>query len=179
MRLSFIAAVLAAAAASGVSAVPFAGSKPEQIRSDQDPVFHFYLQAHPKNASQVVLGPVGTSEYFNIAGSIQSTNTSRYLNIGGDSTSYKTLTFDTAASTTAWQLEGDTIITSTASSYGRREFPTNPSVFISHLLTSVELNFLACKIDGGFWQVYLQTGSATPSGKTCSNYQSLHLPCLC
>ncbi|KAL1887364.1 hypothetical protein Sste5346_010274 [Sporothrix stenoceras] len=160
MHLSFFWA-LTATAVSGVSAVPFATSKPEQIRSDQDPVFHFYLQAHPKNASQVVLGPVSTSEYFNIGGSIQSTNTSRYLNIGGDSTSYKTLTFDAAASTTAWQLEGDTIITSTSSSYGR------------------QLNFLACKIDGGFWQVYLQTGSATPSGQTCSNYQSLHLPCLC
>jgi hypothetical protein len=121
MRPNVIAALVAAAAAtSGVSAVPFATSKPEQIRSDQDPVFHFYLQAHPKNASQVVLGPVGTSEYFNIGSSIQSTNTSRYLNIGSDSTSYKTLTFDAAASTTAWQLEGDTIITSTSSSYGRR-----------------------------------------------------------
>ncbi|ERS96657.1 hypothetical protein HMPREF1624_06866 [Sporothrix schenckii ATCC 58251] len=162
MRFTFITALAAAAAAvSGVSAVPFASSKPEQIRSDQDPVFHFYLQAHPKNASQVVLGPEATSEYFTIGGSIQSTNTSRYLNIGGDSTSYKTLTLDAAASTTAWQLEGDTIITSTASTYGR------------------QLNFLVCKIDGGFWQVYLQTGSATPSGKTCSNYQSLHLPCLC
>lgn len=42
-----------------------------------------------------------------------------------------------------------------------------------------ELNFLACNLDGSYWQVYLQTGSATPSGATCSNYQSLHLPCLC
>lgn len=24
-------------------------AKPEQIRSDQDPVFHYYLQGHPKN----------------------------------------------------------------------------------------------------------------------------------
>ncbi|EPE10607.1 hypothetical protein F503_05702 [Ophiostoma piceae UAMH 11346] len=136
-------------------------AKPEQIRSVQDPLFHYYIQAHPSNASMAVLGPVSTSEYFNIGGTIQSSNTSRYLNIGGDSSSYKTLTFDAEASTKAWQLEGDTIVTSTSSSYGR------------------QLNFLACKIDGGFWQVYLQTGSATPSGKTCSNYQSLHLPCLC
>lgn len=119
MRLLHVAAALAA----GAFAAPHATSKPEQIRSDQDPVFHYYLQAHPKNASQVVLGPVATSEYFNIGGSIQSTNTSRYLNIGGDSTSYKTLTFDAAAATTAWQLEGDTIITSTSSSYGRRRSP--------------------------------------------------------
>lgn len=126
------ATLLAASSGSGVSAAPAASSKPEQIRSDQDPVFHFYLQAHPKNASQVVLGPVATSEYFNIGGSIQSTNTSRYLNIGGDSTSYKTLTFDAAASTTAWQLEGDTIITSTASSYGRRKSPTLSIISIVH-----------------------------------------------
>ena len=32
--------------------------------------------------------------------------------------------------------------------------------------------------DANYWQVYFQTGSAMPSG-TCSNYQSLHLPCLC
>jgi hypothetical protein len=25
-------------------------AKPEQIRSDQDPVFHYYLQAYPKNS---------------------------------------------------------------------------------------------------------------------------------
>lgn len=25
-------------------------AKPEQIRSDQSPVFHYYLQAHPKNS---------------------------------------------------------------------------------------------------------------------------------
>ncbi|KAB5571820.1 hypothetical protein GE09DRAFT_1054054 [Coniochaeta sp. 2T2.1] len=136
-------------------------AKPEQIRSNQDPVFHFYLQAYPKNASMVVLGPAATSEYFNIADSIQSTNTSLYLNIGSDSTSYKTLTFDKTATTTGWGLEGDTIITTQTSSYGR------------------QLNFLACKLDGQYWQVYFQTGSSTPRGKTCSNYQSLHLPCLC
>jgi hypothetical protein len=154
-------------------------AKPEQIRSDQDPVFHLYLQKYPKNSvslgnsspricgtdteadTLVVLGPQSTSEYFNINGSIQSTNSSLYLNIGADSTSYKTLTFDKTASTTVWGLEGDTIITTKASSYGR------------------QLNFVACKLDGGFWQMYFQTGSAVPSGKQCSNFQSLHLPCLC
>ena len=72
-------------------------------------------------ASMVVLGPAATSEYFNIAGSIQSTNTSLYLNIGSDSTSYKSLTFGAAAGTTGWGLEGDTIITTQTSSYGRRK----------------------------------------------------------
>lgn len=42
-----------------------------------------------------------------------------------------------------------------------------------------ELNFLVCKLDGDYYQVFLQTGSSVPSGKSCSNYQSLHLPCLC
>jgi hypothetical protein len=143
----------------------------------------------------VVLGPEATSEYFNIDGTIQSTNTSMYMNIGSDTTSYKTLTFGETGSTTGWGLEGDTIITTQSSSYGRREFPTiNPvrfgfrsgsRVYIhrSNIWRSsslaAELNFLACKADGGFWQVYFQTGSDTPSGQTCSNYQSLHLPCLC
>jgi hypothetical protein len=80
----------------------------------------------------VVLGPAATSEYFNIAGSIQSTNTSLYLNIGSDSTSYKTLTFDKTASTTGWGLEGDTIITTQTSSYGRREFNECPGKYLTH-----------------------------------------------
>jgi hypothetical protein len=44
-----------------------------------------------------------------------------------------------------------------------------------------ELNFLVCQLasDTSYWQVYLQTGSSTPSSGTCSNYQTLHLPCLC
>lgn len=41
-----------------------------------------------------------------------------------------------------------------------------------------ELNFVVCQLDSQYWQVWLQTGSATPGG-TCSNYQTLHLPCLC
>ncbi|KAI0479139.1 hypothetical protein GGR56DRAFT_633592 [Xylariaceae sp. FL0804] len=141
-------------------------AKPEQIRTDQDPVYHYYLQAYPQDPSVPVMGPVGSSEYFNISGSIQSTNTSSYLNIMGavGGASYLTLAFNKTATTTAWALEGDTIITSTSSSYGR------------------QLNFLACQLDDGdYWQIYLQTGSDVPSGggATCSNYQTLHLPCLC
>ncbi|KKY37984.1 hypothetical protein UCDDA912_g02013 [Diaporthe ampelina] len=70
------------------------------------------------------MGPEASSEYFNINGSIQSANTSLYLNVGSDSTSYKTLTFGTAASTSAWALEGDTIITAQGSTWGRREYLT-------------------------------------------------------
>lgn len=67
---------------------------------------------------------MASSEYFNIGGTIQSTNTSLYLNVGDDSTSYKTLTFGKTASTNAWALEGDTIITSNGSPYGRRTYPS-------------------------------------------------------
>lgn len=127
---------------------------------------------------------------------VQSANTSLYLNVGSDSTSYKTLTFGTAASTSAWALEGDTIITAQSSTWGRREFSLSCRISDTEPRWSfhtaaktytdkvfpvclIELNFLACKLDSNYWQVYLQTGSATPSGGTCSNYQSLHLPCLC
>ncbi len=45
--------LLAAAAlvAAPVSVLGMALAKPEQIRSDQDPVFHLYLQAYPKNSA--------------------------------------------------------------------------------------------------------------------------------
>ncbi|KAI1097477.1 hypothetical protein F4804DRAFT_327488 [Jackrogersella minutella] len=146
------------------AAVPAALAKPEQIRAVQSPIFHYYLQAYPQDPTIPVMGPEASSEYFDIASTIRSANTSQYLNIiGGDeATSYKTLTFAGAGDATdAWALEGDTIITATASAFGR------------------QLNFLACQLAGEYWQVYLQTGSDTPSGRTCSNYQSLHLPCLC
>ncbi len=50
-------------------------------------------------------------------------NSSLYINIGAESTSYKSLTFNKTAATTGWGLEGDTIITTTSSSYGRRKLP--------------------------------------------------------
>jgi hypothetical protein len=88
-----------------------------------------------------------------------------YLNIGTSSTSYLPLYFNSTASTTAWGLEGDTIITESGSSYGR------------------QLNFLVCAASetggSGYYDLYLQTGSDEPSGRNCSNYQTIHLPCLC
>ncbi|KAI1474353.1 hypothetical protein K445DRAFT_341953 [Daldinia sp. EC12] len=143
------------------AAIPAALAKPEQIRAVQSPIFHYYLQAYPDDPTIPVMGPEHSSEYFNIGGWMQSVNTSLFLNIGNDQTSYKTLTFAEATVTDAWGLEGDTIITSQGSNYGR------------------QLNFLVCKLTGDYWQVYLQMGSDTPAGRTCSNYQSLHLPCLC
>ncbi|KAI0965383.1 hypothetical protein F4678DRAFT_335091 [Xylaria arbuscula] len=156
-----------------VAAVPCAVvlAKPEQIRGVTDPIFHFYLQAYPQNSTIPVMGPEASSEYFNIAnGAIQSANSSAYLIVGSDTTSYKTLSLSSSSSSAAenttapgWALEGDTIITTTTSTWGR------------------QLNFLVCQVGSGsnYWQVYLQTGSDVPTGKTCSNYQSLHLPCLC
>jgi hypothetical protein len=97
-------------------------TKPYQIRGVEDPIYHLYLQALPGSKSTPVMGPVATSEYFVIGDTIQSTNTSMYLNIGTSTTSYLPLSFNNTASTTAWGLEGDTIITESTSSYGRRKF---------------------------------------------------------
>ncbi|KAF2447021.1 hypothetical protein P171DRAFT_429964 [Karstenula rhodostoma CBS 690.94] len=133
-----------------------------KIRGVSDPIYHLYLQANLKNASTPVLGPESSAQTFAIGSTIQSQNTSAYLNIQTASTSYKPLVWGKSADTTAWGLEGDTIITVTGSSYGR------------------QLNFLACKsADSGYYDLYLQTGGDVPSGKTCSNYQTIHLPCLC
>jgi hypothetical protein len=140
-------------------------TKPYQIRGVQDPIYHLYLQALPSSSSVPVMGPEASGEYFVIGSTIQSTNSSMYLNIGTSSTSYLPLYFNSTASTTAWGLEGDTIITETGSTYGR------------------QLNFLACAASEtggtGYYDLYFQTGSDTPSGRTCSNYQTIHLPCLC
>lgn len=72
-------------------------------------------------ASIAVVGPESSSEYFDLNGTIESVNTTRFLNIGSESTSYKSLTFGNSSSTTAWTLEGDTIVTSTGSTWGRRK----------------------------------------------------------
>ncbi|KZL68428.1 hypothetical protein CI238_00181 [Colletotrichum incanum] len=136
-------------------------AKPEHIRGVSSPVYHLYLQAYPEDKSIPVLGPEASAESFNIAGTIQSANSSLYLGIGSDATSYKTLLFSNGSATDAWGLEGDTIITKQSSSWGR------------------QLNFLVCQMDPSYWQLYLQTGSDMPTGRNCSNYQTIHLPCLC
>ncbi|CAI9632060.1 unnamed protein product [Alternaria burnsii] len=162
--LSFFAQVLLIV--SGVLAVPVenAGNSATvgKIRGVRDPIYHLYLQANSKNASIPVLGPETAADEFTIGGTIQSKKTSLYLNIATTSTSYKPLVWGTTGDTTAWGLEGDTIITAQGSSYGR------------------QLNFLVCKsTDASYYDLYLQTGSDVPSGRTCSNYQTIHLPCLC
>lgn len=206
--LSFAAQVLLIV--SGALAVPVenAGNSATvgKIRGVRDPIYHLYLQANSKNgmppliyqpsslyfssslplthiASIPVLGPETAADEFTIGGTIQSKKTSLYLNIATTSTSYKPLVWGTTGDTTAWGLEGDTIITVQGSSYGRRKHPRrcrrHGSPFL--LLTrDAELNFLVCKsTDASYYDLYLQTGSDVPSGRTCSNYQTIHLPCLC
>ncbi|KAM0333371.1 hypothetical protein ACHAQA_002032 [Verticillium albo-atrum] len=95
--------------------------KPEKIRGVRDPIYHLYLQSYPDNSSVPVLGPEAYAETFDVAGTIKSTNTSLYLNIDQASTSYKALSFGKSATTNAWGLEGDTIVTTRGSSFGRRK----------------------------------------------------------
>ncbi|KAH7075535.1 hypothetical protein BKA63DRAFT_595002 [Paraphoma chrysanthemicola] len=90
-----------------------------KIRGVRDPIYHLYLQANSKNASIPVLGPEAAADEFTIGGTIQSRKTSQYLNIQTASTSYKPLKWEATGSTTAWGLEGDTIITVQGSNYGR------------------------------------------------------------
>lgn len=67
------------------------------------------------------MGPESSADDFTIGSTIQSKKTSQFLNIQTASTSYKPLVWGTTGDTTAWGLEGDTIITTTGSSYGRRK----------------------------------------------------------
>ncbi|KAG9100074.1 hypothetical protein FS749_016343 [Ceratobasidium sp. UAMH 11750] len=132
-----------------------------QIRSVQDPIYHLYLQ---NSGGTAVLASEATSGRFVIGGSIAlvSSSPTQYLNIVSATTSYKPLVFNSTATTTGWGLEGDTIITTNSSPWGR------------------QLNFLACATStSGTYKVYFQTGSDVPSGQSCTNYVSLHLPCLC
>ncbi|KAJ3718084.1 hypothetical protein DFJ43DRAFT_1134305 [Lentinula guzmanii] len=130
-----------------------------QIRSDQDPTFHFYLQNSDGSA---VLGSETSSGYFTIGSTITlpgDNSTTLYLNVDTSDTtvSYQALTFGSTATTTDWGLEGDTII------------ETDPR----------QLNFLTCATsDPSVYSLYLQTGNDSPAGQTCS-LTSLHLDCLC
>ncbi|KAJ7594145.1 hypothetical protein C8J56DRAFT_1121337 [Mycena floridula] len=126
-----------------------------QIRTVQDPVFHFYLQ---NKGGVPVLGPEASSGYFALGKTISLSGSSPlFLNLAPSSTSYQALTLNSTAVTTDWGLEGDTIIT------------TSPR----------QLNFLACSSsDSTIYNVYLQTGNDMPTGTTCS-LVTMHLPCLC
>lgn len=80
------------------------------------------MSSLPSAKGTPVMGPEVSSEYFVIGSTIQSLNTSLFLNIGPSTgKSYLPLSLDAVSNTTAWGLEGDTVITTTASSYGRRK----------------------------------------------------------
>jgi hypothetical protein len=52
--------------------------------------------------------------------------------------------------------------------------------FFTDETNKTELNFLVCdSATDGYYNLYLQTGSDEPADQTCSNYQTIHLPCLC
>ncbi|KAF1997725.1 hypothetical protein P154DRAFT_273772 [Amniculicola lignicola CBS 123094] len=162
MLALFAPLLLLVDAALAVPVTAVAAATTGKIRGVRDPIYHLYLQGNPKNKTMAVLGPESAAEDFIIGGTIQSKKTSLYLNIQNATTSYKPLVFGEMGSTTAWGLEGDTIITVQGSEFKR------------------QLNMLVCKSsDNGYYDVYLQLGSETPSGKSCSNYQTIHLPCLC
>ncbi|GJJ06471.1 hypothetical protein Clacol_000663 [Clathrus columnatus] len=82
-----------------------------QIRSDQDPAYHLYLQSV---GGVPELGPESSSGYFTIGSTITLNNpngTSLFLNVDDSATTdWKPLSFDATATTTTWGLSGDTII---------------------------------------------------------------------
>ncbi|KAG8864855.1 hypothetical protein FRB96_003441 [Tulasnella sp. 330] len=155
--LSTITTATSSAPSSTISGTTATG---QEIRADQDPVYHFYLQ---NSGGAAVLGNETGDGIFNINGSIFDTTTGLYFNIAPSTGfSYLGLTFDETPTFTGWSLEGDTIITATTSTYGR------------------QLNFLVCETSNtAVWSIYLQTGSDVPTDLTCTDYISLHLPCLC
>ncbi|PGH10682.1 hypothetical protein AJ80_07438 [Polytolypa hystricis UAMH7299] len=165
--LSIVAAALLAplTAAAPAAAAVARQEKAYQIRGVTDPIFHLYLQAIASSenagATQPILGPEASADTFFIGGTIQSETTGLYLNLEDvDGKSYLRLVFGETGTTTAWGLEGDTIVTVNGSEYGR------------------QLNFVVCAAGNGYYEAYLQTGNDLPPGD-CSNYKTLHLPCLC
>ncbi|QKX62083.1 uncharacterized protein TRUGW13939_09239, partial [Talaromyces rugulosus] len=141
-----------------------------QIRSVSDPIVHYYLQTDPNDSTKPVLGPEDGAEYYTIYsdGTMQSANTSAWVNIAplnSTTSSYKPLVLGQTSNSSAWGLEGDTVETIETSQWGR------------------QLNFVACSLQSNgsssssdYWEVWLQEGSDEPTGRNCTNYQTLHFP---
>ncbi|KIJ49455.1 carbohydrate-binding module family 1 protein [Sphaerobolus stellatus SS14] len=126
-----------------------------QIRTDQDPAYHLYLQ---NIGGTPTLGPEASSGYFTIGSTIALNNadgSQLFFNVNANATTaWKPVTFDKTATTTTWSLSGDTII------YGNQQ------------------NFIVCPISGSTnYNLYLSTSNDMPTG--CTNYITIHLPCLC
>ncbi|KAK2764945.1 hypothetical protein FQN54_008644 [Arachnomyces sp. PD_36] len=152
--------ILAAASAllSLASAAPTVAAG-EKLRGVTDPIFHLYLQVG-EDGTSVVVAAEATAGEFTITESVQETTSGKYLNVQEADTSFKPLAFGAQENFSGWGLEGDTLITTDASEYGR------------------QLNFLACETEtADVYQMYLQTGGDMPEGSCTS--QTLHLPCLC
>ncbi|KAI5809121.1 GTP-binding protein TrmE N-terminus-domain-containing protein [Peziza echinospora] len=114
------------------STAPVSTATGQLIRGVTTPVYHLYLQPSKSDSKVVVLGPEASAAQFLISGSIKNVKTGDYLNIDLTSTkSYKPLSFGSTSNFSGWGLEGDTIITTQASSLGR------------------QLNFIACAGTGG------------------------------
>ncbi|KAH8117463.1 hypothetical protein DFH11DRAFT_1013317 [Phellopilus nigrolimitatus] len=152
--IAFISAVSAVFAipTSTSSAAAAAGS---QIRTDQDPVYHLYIQSTPLDGAPV-LGPESSCGWFDIGSTVQDTNSTLFLNVNMTATtSWKPLTLDATATTSTWGLSGDTIVDGGTQ------------------------NFVVCPISGSAnYNFYLQTGDDMPSSE-CTDWITIHLPCLC
>lgn len=144
---------LAAPSATSSAATP-AGS---QIRTDQDPVYHLYLQDVD---GQPILGPEASSGYFTITNTVQLNSATGgqplFFNVNmTETTSYKSVSLDSTATTTDWTMSGDTIV------------------------AGGQQNFLVCPISGSAnFDLFLQTGDDVPSS-ACTDWITIHLPCLC
>ncbi|EFQ93021.1 hypothetical protein PTT_09714 [Pyrenophora teres f. teres 0-1] len=153
--LAPILLLLHSALAAPVENAAAAAATVGKIRGVRDPIYHLYLQASSKNASTPVLGPESTADEFTIGGTIQSKKTSKYLNIGTASTSYKPLVWGATGQTTAWGLEGDTIITVQGSSYGRRVVTgANKGIGLA-IVRQLALQYPQSPLNNGSFLIYL------------------------
>ncbi|KAI4949020.1 hypothetical protein J4E91_005483 [Alternaria rosae] len=147
--------VVSGALAAPVENVQSAAATVGKIRGVRDPIYHLYLQASAKNASIPVLGPETAADEFTIGGTIQSKKTSQYLNIATASTSYKPLVWGATGETTAWGLEGDTIITVQSSSYGRRVVTGANKGIGRAIVQQLALQYPKSPLNNGPFLIYL------------------------
>jgi len=106
-----------------------------------------------------VLGPEDSAGEFLIGNTIQLSNSSSplFFNVNSTATtSYKPVFFSSTAVTNTWDMSGDTIIDGNTQ------------------------NFLVCPISGSSnFDLFLQTGDDMPDGAGCTDWITIHLPCLC
>lgn len=106
-----------------------------------------------------VLGPESGAGLFTIGSTVQLNSAigpPLFLNVNMTATtSWKPLTLDATATTTTWTMSGDTIVDGNTQ------------------------NFAVCPISGSTnYNLFLQTGNDMPSD-ACTDWITIHLPCLC